>query len=182
MTSKMNRKMRRVVCMSAALGAVLLMSVISTAQASEATTSASVTQLGGLPGTATATAAYNGSGVGQARTHTRSGQVSFGQGVAFGVSPEGISFSASYAVGGRFLPATASTFNLSIGRDGSVAGSNGLVVASPAPLNSASAGGFARSQFGGSVAGATVGGRSNPFGQVIGRTNSYSTPPRRLWR
>lgn len=182
MTRNMNKIMLRILSASAALAAILMMSAASAARANEAATSASVTQFGHLPGTASATASYLGNGIGQARTHTRSGQVSFGQGVAFGVSPEGISFSASYAIGGRFIPATASTFNMSIGRDGSVAGSNGLVVASPAPINSASAGGFARSQFGGSVAGATVGGRSDPFGQVIGRTNSFSTPPRRSWR
>lgn len=150
--------------------------------AGEASTSAGVTQIGSLPGTANANASYTGDGRGQARTNTRSGPVSFAQGVAYGVDRDGFDFSVSYAVGGRFLPAAASTFSVSIGRDGSVASSGGLSTASPAPIRSVNAGSFARSQPGGSVAAATAGGRSDPHGTVTGRTWSRSTPPRRFFR
>ncbi len=150
--------------------------------AGEASTSAGVTQIGSRPGTATATAAYTGDGRGQARTMTRSGPVSLAKGLAIGVDRDGIDFSVSYAVGGRFLPAVASTFNLSLGRDGSVASSGGLSVANPAPIQSVNAGGFARSQPGGSISGATAGGRSDPYGKVTARTWSDSRRPARTFR
>ena len=152
------------------------------ALAGEATTSAGVTQIGSRPGTATATAAYTGDGRGQARTTTRSGQVTLAEGLAFGVDRDGIDFSVSYAVASRFAPAVASTFNLSVGRDGSVASSGGVSVAENAPIRSVIAGGFARSQHGGSISGATAGGRSDPHGTVIAKTWSESRRPSRTFR
>ena len=178
----MNRILSRTMTLPALLLAAAIMGSPNKALAGEASTSAGVTQFGSLPGTAEATANYSGDGPGQARTTTRSGPVSFGQGIAYGVDRDGFDFSVSYAVGGRFLPATASTFNVSIGRDGSVASSGGLSTASRAPIRSVNAGGFARSQPGGSIAAATAGGRSDPRGTVTGRTWSRSTPARRLFR
>lgn len=165
-----------------AMTSLLTLTLSLPAFAGEASTSAGVTQIGSRPGTATATAAYTGDGRGQARTNTRSGQVSLAEGLAFGVDRDGIDFSVSYAVASRFAPALASTFNMSIGRDGSVASSGGLSVASPAPVRSVNAGGFARSQPGGSISSATVGGRSDPRGSVIARTWSDSRRPARTFR
>lgn len=154
----------------------------ATTLAGQALTSAGVTQFGTLPGTATATAAYNGNGPGHADTITRSGPVSFARGVAYGVDQDGLDFSVSYAVGGGLMPARARTFNLSIGTDGSVSRSSGVSTASPSLLTSVNAGGFARSQPGGSISAATAGGRSLPFGTVTGRTWSDSRPPRLILR
>lgn len=166
----------------AALLALTGLPTTSSVFAGEATTSAGVTQFGTLPGTATATAAYNGGGNGHADTITRSGPINFARGVAYGVDQDSMDFSVSYAVGGGLLPARARTFNLSIGRDGSVSRSSGVSVASPSLLTSVNAGGFARSQRGGSVSAATAGGRSDPFGTVTGRTWSESRPPRLIVR
>jgi hypothetical protein len=141
-----------------------------------------VTQIGSRPGTANATAAYVGDGRGQARTNTRSGPVSLAEGLAIGVDRDGIDFSVSYALASRFAPALASTFNMSIGRDGSVASSGGLSLAGPAPIRSVNAGGFARSQPGGSISGATAGSRSDPHGTVVSKTWSDSRPPARTFR
>lgn len=179
---KLMRKFGRAMALPGMMFGLMMMGIPLTAMGGEASTSAGVTQIGGLPGTANASASYLGDGRGQARTNTRSGPVSFAQGVAYGADRDGFDFSVSYAVGGRFLPATASTFNVSIGRDGSVASSGGLSTASRAPIRSVNAGGFARSQPGGSIAGATAGGRSDPHGTVIGRTWSRSSPPRRFFR
>lgn len=174
--------MTRSMTIRLALTSFLTMALSMPTFAGEASTSAAVTQIGLRPGTATANAAYVGDGRGQARTMTRSGRVSLAEGLAIGVDRDGIDFSVSYAVGGRFLPAVASTFNLSLGRDGSVASSGGLTVANPAPVRSVNAGGFARSQLGGSIAGATAGGRSDPHGKVTARTWSNSRPPWRTFR
>jgi len=168
--------------LTAALTTLLTLIAFLPAFAGEASTSAGVTQIGSRPGTVTANAAYIGDGRGQARTNTRSGPVSLAEGLAFGVDREGIDFSVSYAIATRFAPALASTFNLSIGRDGSVAGSGGLSVAGPAPIRSVNAGGFALSQPGGSISGAMAGGRSDPRGTVTGRTWSDSRPPVRTRR
>jgi hypothetical protein len=165
-----------------ALTALMTLTLSLPTLAGDASTSAGVTQIGSRPGTANATAAYVGDGRGQARTNTRSGPVSLAEGLAFGVDRDGIDFSVSYAVASRFAPALASTFNMSIGRDGSVASSGGLSVANPAPIRSVNAGGFARSQPGGSIAGSTAGGRSDPYGTVKARTWSDSRPPARTNR
>lgn len=178
MNSKTNRFNVNFRATLAGLAMIAAMCFADMTWAGEASTSAGVSQVGVRPGTAEATAAYLGDGRGQARTRTSSGPVSFAQGTAFGVDRDGFDFSVSYAVGGRFIPATATTLNLSIGRDGSVATSHGISTASPAPIQAASAGGFARSQPGGSIAGATAAGRSDPGGTVVGRTWSESSPPR----
>lgn len=160
--------------------AVIGLANAQAALAGEATTSAGVSQIGSIPGTATATAAYNGDGRGHADTITRSGPVTFARGVAYGVDRDGLDFSVSYAVGGGLLPVRARTFNMSIGRDGSVSRSSGAVEAGPSPITAVQAGGFARSQRGGSVSAATASGRSEPFGTVVGRTWSESSRPPRL--
>lgn len=160
------------------LTSLICLGLLSNVMAGTATTNANATS-GFGPGSATANAAYTGGGQGRVRTDTRTGTVNFARGMAIGTDRDSIDFSVSYAVASPFLPAAASTFNLSIGRDGSVSSSNGLSVAGPAPFRSVTAGGFAGSAPGGSVSGATVSGRSEPFGTVHGQTWSNSTPPRR---
>src|SRR5262245_12269698 len=125
-------------------------------------------------GTANATAGYNGDGRGYARTDTRTGNVNFAQGVSWGIDELGISFSASSAVATRFLPATASNLNISIGFDGSVGSSGGFSVADGPIDRYANAGGFGRSGFGGSNAAAAAGGRSDSHGYVEAKTYAKS--------
>ncbi len=111
-------------------------------------------------GAAGATANWDGDdGWGIARTRTRSGDVSVGRGLAIGIDRDGLDFSFSHAIAGRFLPAYAGTFNLSIGFDGSVNGSYG--------------GAFAQ---GGATRSAQAGGQTRSGGIVQARTNSYSNP------
>lgn len=180
MTARIHRSVFHTRIRLATLTAVIGLAAAQTTLAGEATTSAGVSQVGTHPGTATATAAYNGDGRGHADTITRSGPVNFARGVAYGVDQNGLDFSVSYAVGGGLLPVRARTFNMSIGRDGSVSRSSGVVDASPSLITSVQAGGFARSQRGGSISAATASGRSEPFGTVVGRTWSQSSRPPRL--
>lgn len=166
---------------SCSLATALLLLTGSMTLAGEAATSASAGSNGVGPGTASATAAYTGGGRGQARTNTRSGRnVSFGQGIAYGVDRNGISFSASNAVATRFGPAFASTFNITIGRGG-VAASFGTSTAGGSRNRTANAGGFAGNRFGRPTAGATAGGRTGRRGWVRANTRSFSRRSR-LWR
>jgi len=157
----------------------VVMSAAKLALAGEVSTNASATGNRWGPGTATANAGYMGPGQGYAHTDTRSGNVNFASGVAMGVDNRGVCFSASNAVAGRLGPALASTFNICIGLDGRVASSGGLSTAIGGVTRTVSAAGFARTPFGGAVAGATAGARSDPHGFASGRTWSHSTPK---WR
>jgi hypothetical protein len=163
-----------------ATAAVLLLS--SAAVAGEASSSANVTHNGFGPGTAIADAAYNGGGRGYANTDARSGNVSLARGTAFGVDRNGITFSTSTAIGGRFLPTAASTLNITIGRDGSYSSSGGFSSALGSRTRSAGAGGFAANPRSGATSGATVTADSGRRGQTIGRTWSRSRPPSRFGR
>jgi hypothetical protein len=154
---------------AAVLAAAML---TSSAYAGEAATSASAGSSGRGPGMATATAQYTGDGRGFAETRTRSGPISMGRGVAYGMDEHGFTFSVSNAVAGRYGPAVASNFNFSIGFDGSVATSGGTSVARGSPARTAGAGGFARSVGGGPSAGATATGHTGPTGVV--RATTYS--------
>ncbi len=166
---------------SCSLAAAMLLLTGSVTLAGEAATSASAGSNGIGPGTASATASYTGGGRGQARTNTRSGRnFSFGQGIAYGVDRNGISFSASNAVATRFGPAFASTFNITIG-PGGVAGSFGTSTAGGSRNRTAHAGGFAGNRFGRPRAGATAGGRTGRRGWVRANTHSFSRRTR-LWR
>ncbi len=171
---------RTVASCSLAAAAVLL--AVSAASAGEASTSASAGSNGFGPGTASATAGYTGGGRGVARTQTRSGRnVNFGQGIAYGVDRNGISFSASNALATRFGPALASTFNISINRNGRVSGSFGSSVAGGSRHRTATAGGFARTGRNVPSAGATAGGRTGRRGFVRASTRSFSRR-RPFWR
>ncbi len=163
------------------IAALALMCAAPAALAGESSTSASAGSNGVGPGTASATAGYTGGGRGFARTNTRSGRnVSFGQGIAYGVDRNGISFSASHAVATRFGPAIAGSFNLSIG-PGGIATSFGTSAAGGSRNRTASAGGFAGNRRGRPIAGATAGGRTGRRGWVRATTHSRTTR-RRHWR
>jgi len=127
--------MTSLVCLVSLLGSV-------SARASDARTSASASGGGRRPGTATATAGYEGE-VGFARTQTRSGPLTASRAVAVGVDEDGLSLSVSTAMATPVGPAFATNFNLSIGRDGDVAHSVGHVISTGGLTRSATAGGAA---------------------------------------
>ena len=163
------------------LGGWLL--VVNACWAGEAATTASAGSNGSRTGSASASASYTGDGRGFAQTSTRSGPVSVGRGIAYGVDRDGITFSASHAVASRFGPAVASSLNITIGRDGSVAHSTGLSIAGGDRTRVANAGGFAANHRGsGATAGATAGGHTGVRGRVQAMTDSRSLPPWRLRR
>ena len=99
----------------------------TTVHASEAATQASARGGRGRSGSAAATAQYTGD-AGLARTQTRTGRINIARGLAVGVDENGLSLSFSHALAGKRGPAYSGTFNLSIGRDGQVAGSYGGAV------------------------------------------------------
>ncbi len=149
-----------------------------TALAGEANSSASASSNRWGPGTAAATAGYEGNGIGFAQTNTRSGSTNFAQGLSLGFDEEGLSFSTSYAVAPRFGAAAAGTLNVAIGLDGSVATSVGRTVADGDANRSVDAGGSARpGSFGRTpVAVATTGGATGPRGTVVSQTQSNTRP------
>ena len=164
-----------------ALGSILLAAPL--AAAGQASTSASAGSNGHGPGTAAATAEYTGDqGRGYADTRTRSGPVNYARGVAYGIDQNGISFSVSHAVAGRRGPAFASTYNLSIGFDGSISRSRGVSVANGSRSRTAHAGGFSRAGRGRTTAVATAGGRTGRRGYVRANTHTHTKRPRRVWR
>jgi hypothetical protein len=148
------------------------------ALAGEASSGASASSNRWGPGTAAATAGYQGNGIGFARTNTRSGNTNFAQGLSVGFDEEGLSLSTSYAVAPRFGTAAAGTMNVAIGLDGSVATSAGRTVADGDPDRRVDASGSARpGSYGRSPAAvATTGGATGPRGTVVSRTHSDSRP------
>lgn len=159
------------------VGAVMsLLLVVPAALASDASTSASASSPGAGPGTAAASAQYSGDR-GFAGTHTRSGLISFGRGVAFGVDQDGISFSASYAVAGSRGPAVASSLNISIGRDGQVSRSLSRSIAGGSLDRQVSVGGFSSVHRANTAAGATASGRTGQNGFVRAFTQTRTMPP-----
>ncbi len=129
-----------------------------------------------------ATANYDGNGGrGYARTKTKSGRVNLAKGVAVGFDRDGIDLSVSGAVAGRFGPAVAGTFNMSIGRDGSVSKSFGGSVARGGHARSAEASGLTRSRWHGTSSRATAGGRTFGGGRVKARTHSRNWRPHPRW-
>lgn len=167
--------------MSGLAVAMSLLVSVTVANAGEAETSASAGSNGRGPGTASATAAYNGDGRGWANTTTRSGNVNYGRGTAFGIDRDGVNFSVSQAIAPRFGPAMASTFNVSIGFNGEVNSSHGLSTASGSRVREVNAGGSAGTdRFGRGHAIATAGGRTGNGGRVDAFTKSYSRRP--TWR
>ena len=132
-------------------------------------------------GTAGATASYDGR-VGFARTDANSGPVSTARGVAVGVDEDGISLSVSNAVAPRFGSAIATTFNLSIGRDGEVSSGLGLSVADGPISRSATAGGQASTGRNGNSATALAGGQTDRYGRVHATTDTNQYRPDRVVR
>jgi hypothetical protein len=122
-------------------------------------------------GTAAASARYDGQ-AGFARTNTRSGPVSTARGVAVGVDQDGLSFSISNAIAGQRGPALATTFNLSIGRDGRVSGGSGLALARGPVQRSATAAGRVGTGDVGRTASAFASGKTDRFGRVYAKTRS----------
>lgn len=149
-----------------------------TALAGEANSSASASSNRWGPGTAAATAGYEGNGIGFAQTNTRSGSTNLAQGLSLGFDEEGLSLSTSYAVAPRFGAAAAGTLNMAIGLDGSVATSVGRTVADGDANRSVDAGGSARpGSLGRSpVAVATTGGATGPRGTVVSETHTNTRP------
>ena len=167
--------------------AIATMSVLTPvlgAFAGQANSSASASSPGWGPGIATATAGYDGGGIGFARTDTKSGNVNLAQGVSFGFDQEGLSLSSSFAVAPTSGPAAAGTFNLALGLDGDVSYSVGRTVATGDPYRSVASGGSATpGRFGRSgTAVATVNGRTGPRGRVLAKTHSHSGRPRVIRR
>lgn len=143
-----------------------------TALAGEANSSATASSNWWGPGTAAATAGYEGNGIGFAKTNTRSGNVNLAQGVSVGFDEEGLSLSTSYAVAPRHGSAAAGTLNMAIGLDGSVSTSAGQTVADGDPYRQVDAGGSARP----GAAVATTGGSTGPRGTVVSQTRSDNRP------
>jgi hypothetical protein len=162
-----------------ALATMSITALLATAAlASDAETSASAGSNRYQPnGTAAATARYEGD-LGFARTNTRSGPVSSARGVAVGFDESGLSLSVSNAAASRFGPAVATTFNLSIDRDGSVSRSGGLAVSNGPIYRSATAGGRVGTGREGRVATAIASGQTDRFGHVQAVTRSQNDRPR----
>jgi len=160
--------------------AVLIgLTLAPTALASEAETSASAgNSRYQRNGTATATARYEGD-LGFARTNSRSGPVSSARGVAVGFDESGLSLSVSNAIAPRLGAAIATTFNLSIDRDGHVSGSTGLSVARGPLYRSATAGGRVGTGRHGNAATAFASGKTDRFGRVQATTRSHSSASQR---
>ena len=151
---------------STILAGLAVLSLHAAALASEAETSARAGSDRGRNGTAEASARYEGE-VGVARTETRSGRVSF---------------SISNAVAGPAGRAFANNFNLSLGRDGSVAVSGGRAASLGSRYRSASAGGSTTARRGFSQAISSASGRSDRNGLVRSRTFARSHESRRIIR
>jgi len=168
----------RSVMRSAAVMAGLVAS--AAAYASEAATSATAGSGYGRNGNASATARYEGK-LGWARTDTHSGPVNLARGVAVGVDEDGISVSVSNAIAPNRGPALATTFNLSIGRDGDVSHSRGISVADGPFEREATAGGSTAAERGRTTSTALAGGRTDRFGRVVAHSSSEDhVSPRRV--
>lgn len=169
-----------------AFGLIAALGLTATMMAGEAFSGASAGMGPIGPGTATATAGYTGNGQGIANTNTHSGNnFSFGRGVSFGIDEDGVSLSASHAIATRNGPAVATTFNMSIGFNGSVASSRGGSVASGGIARTAEASGSAGIHRGNPVATARAGGHTVRGGRVRAFTDSRtqrSVEPRRIVR
>jgi hypothetical protein len=160
------------------IGAIFAAALLGGASfGSEAASSASAGRGGYGAGTGSAAARYEGDH-GFARTDSRSGRLTTARGVAVGVDEDGLSLSISNAFAPPHGPAVATSFNLSIGRDGQVSGSTGLSVADGPFYRTATAGGQAATGFGAAPALAYASGQTDPFGRVVARTQAQSSGPR----
>lgn len=169
--------MKRLMRYTAAIGVMGAMG-LGTALAGEASTSAGAANGFGQPGTAWASANYDGvGGQGFARTRTDTGgPVSIGRGLAVGFDQDGLDVSFSHALAPVIGPAYAGTFNMSIGTNGQVSTSYGGTLAQGGLVRTAEAGGTTRSDPFGANAAATAGGHTAPGGRVNSWTESNSSP------
>ena len=166
--------------METTLATVLALLCSTPAWASEAETSASAgSSRYRNNGTAAATARYSGD-IGSARTQSRSGKVNVARGVAWGLDKNGLSLSVSNAVAPKHGPAVATTFNLSIGRDGRVSHSTGLTISKGPIHRSASAGGRVATKRRTGGATSFAAGKLDRFGRVRAATRSRQHQPRRF--
>jgi hypothetical protein len=147
--------------------------------ASDAETSATATGNRGRSGSATAAARYEGD-TGFARTDTRTGRVNVARGVAVGVDEDGVSLSVSLAVAPQVGLGLATTFNMTIDRDGDVATSVGSALAFGGTSRTVTAGGVATATPFRPFASATVGGVTRNGGIVRVVTHSESPMQRSL--
>ena len=146
--------------------------------AGQVATSARAGSDGYGPGTAAATATYDGNGVGYTQTRTHSGRLNLARGVSVGIDEDGVMLSTSYAIAPTRGAAVAGSFNLRIGRDGSVAGGAGQSVATGSHRRSVNASGFvSRHRYGRPRAGTTVGGSTGRRGRVSAVSRSYDRRP-----
>lgn len=151
----------------------------SVALASDAATSAAVGGGAWRPGTATATAHYEGD-VGLARTDTRTGRVNVARGLAVGVDEDGLAFSLSNAVITPNGVAVATNLNIGIDRDGDVSTSTGLSVAAGPREREATAGGQVSTRPGSGSATSIAQGRTDRHGRVMARTSADDFRPKRI--
>ncbi len=159
-----------------------VMMIPATAPASDAETSATAgSNRYHRNGTAAASADYAGR-VGFARTDARSGPLSTARGVAVGVDESGLSLSVSNAFAPRYGPAVATSFNLSIDRNGRVSRSRGMTVSDGPIHRSATAGGRTGTGRHGNTASAFASGKTDRFGRVRATTNSHQYRPTRIVR
>jgi hypothetical protein len=151
---------------------------LNAALAGEASTSASAAGGLGAPGTANATAGYDGTGgQGFARTRSENNEaLSFSRGLAVGFDRDGLDVSFSHALAPVLGPAYAGTFNLSIGTNGQVSSSYGGTLAQGGLVRSVQAGGTTRSDPRGATAQAVAAGQTAPGGKVDSWTRSNSSP------
>ena len=145
----------------------------SAAWAGEANTSATAGSRGFGPGTAAATANYDGNGIGFTKTQANSGNnLNFARGLSIGFDEDGLSLSHSYAVAPRFGPAIGGTMNLHIGTDGQSSLSTGRVKSSGDPSRRVAVSGSAGSHRGRSQAVSATRGVTGPRGAVRASTHS----------
>lgn len=148
------------------------------ALASDAWTSATAGSTGRGPGTAGATAGYDGE-IGFARTKADTGRINLARGLAVGFDADGLSVSHSYALAPTHGPAVGGTFNMHIGLDGEATLSTGRVTAEGDPERAVSAGGRVGADGYRPLAVASASGETGRRGAVRAETRSFSSRPTR---
>ncbi len=153
--------------------AAMMMAFPLAALAGSANTSATAGSSGWGPGTAAATANYDGNGIGFSKTQANSGRVNFARGLSVGLDQTGLSVSHSYAVAGQRGPAVGGTLNVHVGHDG-VALSGGQSTASQGRSREVNVSGQAGSNGRSPIATAAASGHASGRGVVNARTFSHS--------
>jgi hypothetical protein len=160
---------------AAKMAVIMALMMSAPALAADGETSASASSGRGRSGTAAASAHYAGD-VGFARSDTRTGRINLARGVALGVDENGLALSVSTAIAPRFGPAIATTFNMSLGRDGHSSASFGTALAQGPAERGVSAGGATTSRPGGATIASASG--QAPGGVVRVAAGSQDHPPR----